>query len=59
MCNGCAAFRLQSAIGGWVFEGSADQEEVDDVVCLSPWSGDVGCASIHVSCEINIKFLVL
>ena len=54
MCDGCASLCLQSAIGGWVFEGFTDKEEMDDVVCLSPWSGDVGCASLHVSSEIDL-----
>ena len=54
MCDGCATFHLQSAIGGWIFEDFADKEVVDDVICLSPWSGDVGCASLHVSSEIDL-----
>ena len=54
MYDGCTAFRVQSAIDDWIFEGFADKKEMDDVVCLSPWSGDARCASLHVSSEIDL-----
>lgn len=56
MCNGCTTLYLQSATNGWIFEGFADEEKVDGCICVSAWTGDDGCTSLHVGCEVN-KYL--
>ena len=59
MCDGCTTFCLQFAAGVRIFEGFADEAEVDGSICVSTWTGDCSCASLHVSLEVNVIVVVI